>query len=55
MIFWVLPIGRVHFLCMSSDTNQRKHIPQSSPEGSLVFDEREPGSVIFFNNLKIKD
>ena len=33
------------FLCMSKETNQRKHIPQSSPLGALVFDKNKRSAL----------
>jgi pimeloyl-ACP methyl ester carboxylesterase len=33
------------FLCMSKETNQRKHIPQSSLSGSLTFDKKKRSAL----------
>ena len=37
-----------HFLYMSKESNQRKHIPQSSPLGSLAFDKKNRSALCHF-------
>jgi hypothetical protein len=40
------------FLCMSKETNQRKHIPQSSLSGSLTFDKNKRSALCHLHVAK---